>query len=62
VHQRRFLYPLVNLVENVDFIGVAAIVLGVVAMLMRARRGLRTQGGVVGFLTVAVVVVVILGW
>jgi heme/copper-type cytochrome/quinol oxidase subunit 4 len=59
VHQRHFLYP-----QSIwsSFIGVAAIVLGVVAMLMRARRGLRTQGGVVGFLTVAVVVVVILGW
>jgi len=49
-------------IENVAFIGVAAIVLGVVAVQMRARGACRTQRGVVGFLGVAVAVVVILGW
>jgi hypothetical protein len=52
----------VNPIENVAFIGVAAIVLGVVAILMRARGVRRIQRGVVGFLGVAVVVVVVLGW
>jgi len=51
-----------NPIENVAFIGVAAIVLGVVAMLVSARGVRRAQRGVVGFLGVAVVVVVILGW
>lgn len=51
-----------NPIENVAFIGVAAIVLAIVAILMRARLVRRTQRGVVGFLGVAVVVVVILGW
>jgi hypothetical protein len=49
-------------IENVAFIGVAAIVLGVVAILPSARKVQRTERGVVGFLGVAVVVVVILGW
>jgi len=51
-----------NPIENLAFIGVGAIVLGIVAMLMPARGARRTQRGVVGFLGVAVVVVVILGW
>jgi Bacterial membrane protein YfhO len=49
-------------IENVAFIGVAAIVLGLVAILISARKVQRTQRGVVGFLGVAVVVVVFLGW
>jgi len=48
--------------ENLAFVGVAAIVLCLVAILMRARRVPITQRRVVGFLGVAVVVVVILGW
>jgi Bacterial membrane protein YfhO len=51
-----------NSIENLSFIGVAAIVLCVVAITVRARGVGRTQRGVVGFLAVAVVVVVVLGW
>jgi len=51
-----------NPIENLAFIGVAAIALCVVAITMRARGVERTQRGVVGFLAVAVVVVVVLGW
>lgn len=51
-----------NPIENVAFIGVAAIVLGLVAIMTRARPASRLQSGVVGFLGIAVVVVVILGW
>jgi len=51
-----------NPIENVAFIGVAAIVLGLVAVMMRARPASRLQSGAVGFLGIAVVVVVILGW
>lgn len=55
-------YSPVNPIENVAFIGVAAIVLGVVAILMRARMVQPSQRGVVGFLGGAVVLVVTLGW
>jgi Bacterial membrane protein YfhO len=51
-----------NPIENVAFIGVAAIVLAVVALVMRDRRLGQTPRGVVGFLGVAVVAVVTLGW
>jgi hypothetical protein len=55
-------YSPVNPIENVAFIGVAAMVLGVVAMLIRGRGVRRAPRGVVGFLGVSVVVVVTLGW
>jgi hypothetical protein len=55
-------YSPVNPIENVAFIGVAAIVLGLVAIMMRARTTSRLQSGAVGFLGIAVVVVVVLGW
>jgi hypothetical protein len=55
-------YSPVNPIENVAFVGVAAIVLGLVAVMMRARPASRLQSGAVGFLGIAVVVVVILGW
>lgn len=55
-------YGPVNPIENVAFIGVAAIVLGLVAIMTRARPAPRLQRGAVGFLGVAVVVVVVLGW
>jgi len=51
-----------NPIENVAFIGVAAIVLGVIAMLVRAHGVRRAQRGVVAFLGISVVVVVVLGW
>lgn len=51
-----------NPIENLAFIGVAAIVLALVAITMHAERARRTPRGVVGFLGVAVVAVVVLGW
>jgi Bacterial membrane protein YfhO len=51
-----------NPIENVAFIGVAAIVLALVAITLRASGSRRSQRGVVGFLAVAVTVVVVLGW
>lgn len=55
-------YSRANPIENVAFIGVAAIVLAVVAILISARKGQPSQSGIVGFFGVALVVVVILGW
>jgi hypothetical protein len=52
----------VNPIENVAFIGVAAIVLALVAITIPSGGARHVQRGVVGFLGVAVVVVVILGW
>jgi len=51
-----------NPIENVAFIGVGAIVLGLVAITMGERRPRIAQRGVVAFLGVSVVVVVTLGW
>jgi hypothetical protein len=51
-----------NPIETLAFIGVGAIVLGLVAITMRERRVRIAQRGVVGFLAAAVVVVVTLGW
>lgn len=51
-----------NPIENLAFIGVAAIVLAVVAITMHSDWAGRTPRGVVGFLGVAVVAVVVLGW
>lgn len=55
-------YSPVNPIENVAFIGVAAMVLGVVAIMMRTRMVQPGQRGVVGFLGSALVLVVTLGW
>lgn len=51
-----------NPIESVAFIGVAAIVLGLVAITARPRAARSAHSSVVGFLGVAVVVVVVLGW
>ena len=51
-----------NPIESVAFIGVAAIVLGLVAIIARPRAARSAHSSVVGFLGVAVVVVVVLGW
>jgi hypothetical protein len=51
-----------NPIENLAFIGVAAIVLALVAITMRSGRAGRPPPGVVRFLGIAVVTVVVLGW
>jgi hypothetical protein len=51
-----------NPIENLAFVGVAAVLLALVALAMRTRRPDPRARGIVGFLAVATVVVVVAGW
>lgn len=51
-----------NPIENLTFIGVAAMLLALVAVTLRARKPNPRARGTVGFLAVATVVILIAGW
>jgi len=51
-----------NPIENLAFIGVAAVLLALVAVMLRARRPDPTARGIVGFLAVVTAFVIVAGW
>jgi len=51
-----------NPVENLAFIGVAAVILALVAVTLRAHKPNPTARGVVGFMAIATVFVIVVGW
>jgi Bacterial membrane protein YfhO len=51
-----------NPIENLAFIGVAGVLLALIAVTVRARKPDPTARGVVGFLAIATVFVVVAGW
>ena len=51
-----------NTIENVAFVGVAAVLLALVAVTLRSRRSDPRTRGIVGFLAVATVFVIVAGW
>jgi hypothetical protein len=51
-----------NTIEDLAFIGVAAVLLALIAITRRAHKPDRAARGVVGFLAIATVFVIIVGW